>query len=82
MEATFEASGLDARMGQPHLANARSARNAPDRARLRQAVRPFEQRGPGAVTAEDLMTIGSDEILASRVLAEGAGGPRAVGRAA
>jgi probable Rubsico expression protein CbbX len=59
---------LDARMQQPHFANARSVRNALDRARLRQAVRLFESRGR-ALTTEDLMTIGPDEILASRVLA-------------
>ena len=63
---------LEARMRQPHFANARSVRNALDRPRLRQAVRLFEQRGLGAITAEDLMTIGSDEILASRVLANDA----------
>ena len=57
-----------ARMQQPHFANARSVRNALDRARLRQAMRLFEQR-PEAVTAEELMTIGPQEILASRVLA-------------
>ena len=55
-------------MQQPHFANARSVRNALDRARLRQASRLFEQR-PEAVTAEELMTIGPQEILASRVLA-------------
>ncbi|WP_431267123.1 CbbX protein [Dankookia sp. P2] len=59
---------LAARMRQPHFANARSVRNALDRARLRQAVRLFEER-PEAVTAEALMTIGPEEILASRVLA-------------
>ncbi len=59
---------LDAGMQQPHFANARSVRNALDRARLRQAVRLFESRGR-ALTTEDLMTIGPDEILASRVLA-------------
>ena len=64
---------LEARMRQPLFANARSVRNALDRPRLRQAVRLFEQRGLGAITAEDLMTIGSDEILASRVLANDAG---------
>ena len=59
---------LEARMRQPHFANARSVRNALDRARLRQAVRLFESRDR-AITAEDLMTIGPEEILASRVLA-------------
>lgn len=73
---------LDARMRQPHFARARSMRNALDRARLRQAVRLFERRGHGAITAEDLMTIGHDEILASRVLANGTGEAQAEGRAA
>ena len=59
---------LDARMRQPHFSNARSVRNALDRARLRQAVRLFETRGH-ALTVEDLMTLEPDEILASRVLA-------------
>jgi probable Rubsico expression protein CbbX len=59
---------LDARMRQPHFANARSVRNALDRARLRQAVRLFEARGR-RLTAEDLSTIEPPEILASRVLA-------------
>lgn len=72
--AAREAFGryVEARMRQPHFANARSIRNALDRARLRQAVRLFERRGAGAITAEDLMTIEPDEILASRVLADGA----------
>jgi probable Rubsico expression protein CbbX len=59
---------LNARMRQPHFANARSVRNALDRARLRQAVRLFEARGR-RLTAEDLSTIEPPEILASRVLA-------------
>lgn len=42
-------------------------------ARLRQAVRLLEERGR-AVTAEDLMTIGPEEILASRVPATGGAG--------
>jgi probable Rubsico expression protein CbbX len=59
---------LDVRMKQPHFSNARSVRNALDRARLRQAVRLFETKGP-ALTVDDLMTIEPQEILASRVLA-------------
>jgi len=59
---------LDARMRQPHFSNARSVRNALDRARLRQAVRLFETRGQ-ALTVEDLMTLEPQEILASRVFA-------------
>ena len=59
---------LEARMSQPHFSNARSVRNALDRARMRQAVRLFETRGQ-ALTVDDLMTLEPDEILASRVLA-------------
>ncbi len=59
---------LEIRMRQPHFSNARSVRNALDRARLRQAVRLFESRG-GKLTAEDLITISPEEILASRVFA-------------
>jgi probable Rubsico expression protein CbbX len=69
---------IDARMAQPHFSNARSIRNALDRARLRQAVRLFEAEAP--LTPDDLMTIDAPEILASRVLTGGlaadAEGPR------
>ena len=58
---------IHARMRQPHFANARSIRNALDRARLRQAVRLFERRDQ-ALSVDDLMTIEAEEILASRVL--------------
>lgn len=61
---------IEVRMSQPHFANARSIRNALDRARLRHAVRLFEARG-NELTAEDLSTIEPPEILASRVLAAG-----------
>jgi probable Rubsico expression protein CbbX len=57
---------LDARRVQPHFANARSVRNALDRLRLRQALRLFEQRGR-ELTRDDLMTIGEDDVRASRV---------------
>jgi probable Rubsico expression protein CbbX len=56
-----------ARKTQPAFANARSMRNAFDRARLRQARRLFETDGP--VAADDLSTLTAAEILASRVLA-------------
>jgi probable Rubsico expression protein CbbX len=59
---------ITTRMTQPHFSNARSVRNALDRARLRQAVRLFETRGH-AISVDDLMTIEPDEILASRVFA-------------
>jgi probable Rubsico expression protein CbbX len=54
------------RIRQPHFANARSVRNALDRARLRQASRLFHERDK-ALTAEDLTTIASADIRASRV---------------
>lgn len=54
------------RRAQPHFANARSIRNALDRARLRQANRLFET-SRGAITAADLSTIRSEDITASRV---------------
>jgi probable Rubsico expression protein CbbX len=57
---------IEARRAQPHFANARSIRNALDRARLRQANRLFESGAP--VTADDLMTIRAPDILASRVM--------------
>jgi probable Rubsico expression protein CbbX len=63
-EEAFEAY-VAARRQQPHFANARSIRNALDRARLRHANRHFEQQGP--VSREDLMTIDAPDVLASRV---------------
>jgi probable Rubsico expression protein CbbX len=62
---------LAARIRQPHFSNARSVRNALDRARLRQAVRLFETRGQ-TLTVDDLMTLEPQEILASRVFAKDA----------
>jgi probable Rubsico expression protein CbbX len=60
---------LERRRTQPHFANARSLRNALDRARLRQAVRLFE-REDGGVSADDLSTIEAEDIRASRVFAD------------
>ena len=57
---------LQHRLQQPHFANARSVRNALDRARLRQASRLFADRDR-ALTAADLSTIAPEDILASRV---------------
>jgi probable Rubsico expression protein CbbX len=57
---------LPLRMVQPHFANARSVRNALDRARLRQANRLFVQRNK-TLTRTELMTIEGDDIRASRV---------------
>jgi probable Rubsico expression protein CbbX len=54
------------RMKQPHFANARSIRNALDRARLRQANRLFAQRGR-QLDRDALMTIEGEDLRASRV---------------
>ncbi len=62
----FEAY-IAARRRQPLFSNARSIRNALDRARLRHANRYFEQDGP--VRIEDLMTIDAEDVLTSRVFA-------------
>lgn len=51
---------------QPHFANARSIRNALDRARLRQANRIFDT-ADGPVGPDELSTIGPEDILASRI---------------
>ncbi len=57
---------LALRIRQPHFANARSVRNALDRARLRQASRLFADR-ERRFTAEELTTIAAPDIRASRV---------------
>ncbi len=54
-----------ARRTKPDFANARSIRNAFDRARLRQAIRLFEEGG--LVDTEALSTITAADIRASRV---------------
>jgi len=63
------------RQTQPHFANARSIRNALDRARLRQANRLFRQAmlGSAKVNVSDLSTITADDIRASRVFSGGLG---------
>jgi probable Rubsico expression protein CbbX len=61
---------IDLRMRLPHFANARSMRNALDRARLRQANRLFTH-GDRRVTKKELLTIEAEDILASRVFKEG-----------
>ena len=58
------------RMQQAHFANARSIRNALDRARLRQANRLFERSG-SKLRREELMTIEGEDIRSSRVFARG-----------
>jgi hypothetical protein len=62
---------LGLRLRQPHFANARSVRNALDRARLRQASRLFANPDK-ELTVDDLSTIESPDIRASRVFELGA----------
>jgi hypothetical protein len=57
---------LHLRRQQPHFANARSVRNALERARLRQASRLFANPDK-VLTADDLSTLNAQDILASRV---------------
>jgi probable Rubsico expression protein CbbX len=57
---------IQRRMEQPHFANARSVRNALDRARLRQANRIFATPGK-KLTKFDLVTIQAEDILKSRL---------------
>jgi len=61
----FEAY-LGKRLQQPHFANARSVRNALERARLRQASRLYLDR-ERVLDAEALSTLEPADILASRV---------------
>lgn len=58
------------RRRQPHFANARSIRNALDRARLRQANRLFET-AKGPLDARALSTITEADVRASRVFQGG-----------
>jgi hypothetical protein len=62
---------LGLRLAQPHFANARSVRNALDRARLRQASRLFADRDR-VLAADDLTTLLPADIRASRVFAAAA----------
>ena len=57
---------IKVRMEKPLFANARSVRNALDRARMRQANRIFETSAD-LLTKSDLVTIQAEDILQSRV---------------
>ena len=59
---------LERRIRQPRFANARSVRNALDRARLRQANRLVARSG--TVGRDELMTLEAADLLASRVFDE------------
>jgi probable Rubsico expression protein CbbX len=63
---------ISMRRAQPLFANARSIRNALDRARLRQANRLFTE-GDATLTLERLTTIEEADIRASRVFQQAAG---------
>jgi len=81
MDYRFDAASLAAmreyialRIAQPHFANARSIRNALDRARLRQAARIFAAatRAPFPVPTKDQLTLlDAADIRASRVFQGG-----------
>jgi probable Rubsico expression protein CbbX len=59
---------VERRMQQPRFANARSIRNAIDRARLRQAGRLFELDRD--LSRDELITIEADDILKSSVFGD------------
>ncbi len=59
---------IQKRTKMPHFANARSIRNALERARLRQANRLYAKGG--ILTRDELMTIEAEDVLASRVFQE------------
>jgi probable Rubsico expression protein CbbX len=60
---------LERRMKQPRFANARSVRNALERARLRHASRIVSER-KGSLSKADLLRIEAEDILKSRVFEE------------
>lgn len=62
---------LGLRLRQPHFANTRRVRNALERARLRQASRPFVD-ADRVLTADDLSTLAPQGVLASRVFQQSA----------
>jgi probable Rubsico expression protein CbbX len=66
-KATF-AEYITLRQARPHFANARSIRNALERARLRQASRLFAQTTP--VSRSELQTITAADLKSSRVFTE------------
>jgi len=66
-DAAFR-SYIERRVTQPRFANARSIRNAIDRARLRQAGRLLDRRAP--MSRDDLITIEAEDVLTSSVFDE------------
>lgn len=68
---------LERRVGQPWFANARSVRNAIERARLRQARRLVAREDP-KIDLDTLMTIEAADLLASRVFRDESSAGRTV----
>jgi probable Rubsico expression protein CbbX len=66
------------RRQQPNFANARSLRNAFDRARLRQAMRLVNHEG--SLSANELTTLEASDIRASRVFTLDEGIPASAGK--
>jgi hypothetical protein len=58
---------IKVRMEKPLFANARSVRNALDRARMRQANRIFETNNEVVLTKADLVTLSEEDLRQSRV---------------
>jgi len=63
------------RKSQPLFANARSMKNALDRARMRQANRIFESSNDINLTKLDLVTLDTTDFLQSRVFSMGESAP-------
>ncbi|KAA8495297.1 Protein cbbX-like, chloroplastic [Porphyridium purpureum] len=65
---------IQKRMNMPYFSNARSVRNTVDRARMRAAIRLFNQavdgHGDGMVSAHDLMTITAQDVVRADELSE------------
>ena len=60
---------IQIRMEQPLFANARSVKNALDRARMRQANRIFETSADQVLSKTDLVTLLPEDLLKSRLFA-------------
>lgn len=58
------------RMQMPYFSNARTVRNAVERARMRSAVRLFNEAmdGSGMLTAKDLKLIVADDLMSAEEL--------------
>lgn len=65
---------VEKRMSLPYFSNARTVRNAVDRARMRASIRLFNQamgsNGNGMVSKKDLMTIRPEDLVSAEELAE------------